>query len=640
MHPDFEPASGSEMVASSGPSTGSGHIPTGSGDDAPGASPLTGSGHDATGSGHDATGSGHVPPGSGPMAHWDRSRVGRFVAALYRQTLVDPIEQGRLRDVVWPYGLRSIVMIGYIVFAIAGLMVIFSGLIRANSTLIVSGTGLGLPEQMVWPLVLLLSFGVASAMSAAQHGPWWLKLTGLLFTLMVLGTWSLRSGSLAGWSGWPILAACLMVAILVLVILRWRRRFAWSEFAAFWALIGLGMAIGVAETREAKISGTDFNPLNLQQTAAFLGYLALPAATLAGASVAEVTVRATVSATQNAQRLARQSWPYVILAVVVGIRLAQASWQIAQRDRVVEGLPALLWAAALVTAFAVVGLVILRLSRRQESAPVVSELGDELSHIGFAVAVALIAVTIPVQVFLSVVQVLASLQPGGAAARLSFDITPLVTRIVDPSRVLIGVLLLIFAVRAARRGRPGRALVMGCIAVMLIALARQLLFGDRTPAPINPDALNLVASVVVVITIGISLVRRSLTAQRALAFAGLLILSALFSYRDFISDPLGAVLGFSGVALVLFGLAWDLFAGSGWANGSSRRFPRPTRVLLVLTNYVLSMTVLGYAALIRDGSSTIYFDPFAQLGDLILGTGLVAAAAVALFDSAWRNQPI
>jgi hypothetical protein len=62
--------------------------------------------------------------------------------------------------------------------------------------------------------------------------------------------------------------------------------------------------------------------------------------------------------------------------------------------------------------------------------------------------------------------------------------------------------------------------------------------------------------------------------------------------------------------------------------------------LLVLTNYVLSMTVLAYAALIRDGSTTIYFDPFAQLGDLIFGTGLLAAAAVAVFDCAWRDRPI
>jgi hypothetical protein len=601
MQSESDSATGTEMVVSSGPSTG-----------------------------------------SGPIALQGRTRLGRFVAALYRQTLVDPIEQGRLRDVMWPYGLRAIVLVGYLVFTIAALTVIFSGFVRQHSTLIVFGfgSGLGLPAQAVWPLVLFLSFGVAALMAATQHGPVWLRLLGLLFTLIVMGTWSLRSPSLVGWAGWPILAAGLMLAILVLVIIRWRRSFAWWEFAVIWTLIGVTMTIGVAETREAKVFGQDFNPLNLQQTAALLGYLALPAATLAGASVAEVSVRATVSATQNAQRLASRSWPYVILAAISGIRLVQGGWQIAQRDPVVEGLTALLWAGALVAAFAVIGLVLLRLSRRRESAPVVSELGDELGRLGFAVAASLIAITIPVQVFLAAIQVVGALQPGGAVARLSYDITPLVTRLVDPSRVLIGVVLVILAVRAARRGQAGRALVVGCIGVMLVALARQLLFGNRVAAPINPDALNLVASGVVIVAIGILLIRRKLTRQRALAFAALLILSALFSYRDFISDPLGAVLGFSGAALVLFGLTWDLLTGSGWANGESRRFPRPTRVLLVLTNYVLSMSVLAYAALIRDGSTTIYFDPFAEFGDLILGTGLVAAAAIAIFDSARRNRPI
>jgi hypothetical protein len=569
-----------------------------------------------------------------------RSRLARFGSGLYRQTLVEPIEQGRLRDLKWPYGLRSIVLAGYVVFVVAALLVIFSGLIREHSSLIVFGSGLGLPEQMVWPLVLLLSFGMASLMAAAQHGPWWLKVLGLLFTLMVMGTWSLRNPSLAGWAGWPVIAAGLMAALLALVIIRWRRRFAWWEFALMWAMVGLAMTIGVAETREAKLYGSDLNPLNLQQTAAVLGYLALPAATLAGASVAEVTVRATVAATQNAQRFAKQGWPYLILIVVLCVRLIQCVWLIAERDPVVEGLAALLWASALVAAFAVVGLITLRLSRRQQAAPVLSELGDELGRVGFTIAAALIAVTLPVQVFLSVLQVLASLEPGGAAARLSFDITPLLTRVVDPSRVLVGVVLIILAVRAARRGRSSLALILACIGVMLVALARQLLFGDRTPAPINPDALNLVASAVVVVAVAILLLRRSLTPQRALAFSGMLILSALFSYRDFISDPLGGLLGFSGAALVLFGLTWDLFTGSGWANAESRGISRPTRVLLVLTNYVLSMTVLAYAALIRDGSTTIYFDPFAQLGDLIFGTGLVAAAAVAVFDCAWRDQAI
>jgi hypothetical protein len=432
-----------------------------------------------------------------------------------------------------------------------------------------------------------------------------------------------------------------MTSVIILVIIRWRRTFAWWEFAAFWALIGLGMTVGVAETRYAKAFGTDFNPLNLQQTAAFLGYLVLPAAALAGASVAEITVRATVSATENAQRLTRRAWPYLILAVVIGVRAAQAGWQIAHRDPIVHGWTAVLWAALLVFAFGLVGAVLLRICRRRNSYPVVSELSDELGRVGFAVAAALLAVSLPVQVFLAVVQVFASLAPHGANSTFGYDPAPILDRIIDPSRVLIGLALLVLAVLAARRGQASRALVLGSIGVMLTMLARQLVFGDRTAAaPINQDGVNLVTSALIIVAVAVSLVRRKLTSRRALAFAGVLILCALFSYRDFISDPLGSLLGFSGAALVLFGLTWDLLTDSGWGNRESRRFPRPTRVMLVLTNYVLTMTVLAYAALIRDGSTTIYLEPFAELGNLIFGTGLLAAAVVAVLDSTWRDRPI
>ena len=577
-------------------------------------------------------------PAAAPEHAW--SRLARFGTAIVRQTLVEPVRKGRLRDLDWPYGLKSIVLIGYIGFVAAGLTVVLSGLIRQHSRLIVSATGIGLPEQMTWPLLLLLSFGVACCMSAALHGPWWLKLLGLLFSLMVIGTWSLRRGSLAGWAGWPWIAGALMAGVITLVIIRWRRRFAWWEFAAFWVLIGLGMTVGVAETRYAKTFGTDFNPLNLQQTAAFLGYLVLPAATLAGASVAEITVRATVSATENAQRLTQRAWPYLILAVVIAARVAQALWQIAHRDPVVHGWLALLWAGVLVFTFGLVGVVLLRICRRRGSLPVVSELSDELGRVGFAVAATLIAVAFPVQVFLATVQVFASVARDGAQSTFAYDPAPILDRVIDPSRVVVGLVLLLLAVRAARRGQPSRALVLGSIGVVLVMLARQLVFGDRAAAPINQDGVNLVSSALIIVAVAVSLLRHRLTQRRALAFAGVLILSALFSYRDFISDPLGTVLGFSGAALVLFGLSWDLLTDSGWGNRESRRFPRPTRVMLVLTNYVLTMTVLAYAALVRDGSTTIYLDPFAELGNLIFGTGLLAAAVVAVLDSAWRDRPI
>ena len=62
--------------------------------------------------------------------------------------------------------------------------------------------------------------------------------------------------------------------------------------------------------------------------------------------------------------------------------------------------------------------------------------------------------------------------------------------------------------------------------------------------------------------------------------------------------------------------------------------------LLVLTNSVLTMTVLAYAALVRDGSSTIYLDQYAEIGNLVFGTALLGAAVVGALDAAWRDTPL
>ncbi|HEV2927639.1 MAG TPA: hypothetical protein VGW74_03025 [Propionibacteriaceae bacterium] len=569
------------------------------------------------------------------------ARLVRFLTAVLRQTLAEPVNGGRLRNLDWPYGLLALVVAGYAMYAVAALTVVLSGLIRRESTLIMSGlVTVGLPSGAVWPLVVLLSFGTALFLTAALHGPWWVKILGLLIVLMITGTWSLRSTALTGGSSWLVGAAVTMVGLVILVILRWRRHFAWWELAVSWALVGAAMAVGVGEAREAKRFGFEVTAQLLQQTASLLGYLALPAAIVAGAAVAEVTVRATVAATRNATRLASHRWPLVVLAAVLALRGFQAVREWLGRDPVSQGLVAYVPALAIVAGFAAIGAVVLRLSRRTGSRPVVSELGDELGAVGFAVASALVVVLLPVQVLLAVIQTLASLNPGGAAAQLSLDPVAGLGLLVDPVRVLIGVVLVVLAVRTARRGRPGRALLLGCIGVMLIALARTLVLRDSTAARIDPDVLNLVATAVVLLALVITVVRRRLTGQRALAFAGILSLSALFSSRDFISDPVGFLLGFSGAALVLFGLTWDLLTGSGWGNGNSRRFPRPTRVLLVLTNAVLTMTVLAYAALVRDGSSTIYLDPYAEMGNVILGTALLAAAVIAVFDAAWRNAAV
>ncbi len=565
------------------------------------------------------------------------SRVRRFVTVVARQTVADPVGRGRLRNLDWPHGLPALVIVGYAMFTLAALLVVLSGPIRRQSPLILAGLqSVGLPAVAVWPMVLLLSFGAASLLTAALHGPWWLKLLGLLVALMISGSWTLRTPELAGGVVWPLVGAALMVALVVLVAVRWRRRFAWGEFAVAWALIGGAMAVGVGAARESKRFGFAADAQLLQQTAFLLGYLALPAAIVAGAAVAEVTVRATVAATRSAPRFAARRWPFVILGGVLVLRAVQAVREWLGRDPVTQGVIAYVLALVIVVGFTAVGAVVLRSARRRGARPVVSELGDELGSVGFAIAAALIAVVLPVQVLLAV----AVLIPGAGNADWSVDPADIVGLCGDPLRILFGVGRVGGAVQHARRGRPGRALVLGCIGVMLIVLARTLVLKDTTAAPIDPEVLNLVVTAVVLVTLVVTLLRRRRTGRRARGVGGRRELGARLSSRDFVSDPVGFLLGFSGAALVLFGLTWDLLTGSSWGNGDSQRFPRPTRVLLVLTNSVLTMTVLAYAALIRDGSTTIYLDLYAEIGNLVLGTGLLGAAVIGAFDAAWRDEPV
>ncbi|GAA3556476.1 hypothetical protein GCM10022197_09560 [Microlunatus spumicola] len=559
------------------------------------------------------------------------ARVVPYVRAVARQTVVAPVREGRIREDAWPYGLRAVVLLAYLTFLLAGVLVVASGPIRRASVLDAGASGgVGLPEPAVWMLATLFSFGLSLLLTAGLRAPWWLRLLALLVVLAALAAWSLRTPGTSGSVWWPLVVLALLAGLVVLVVVRSRRPFAWWELGAVWAISGACLVVGLVENRYAVEFGSDQVPLLLQYLAAILGYLVLPTAMVAGAAVAEVCLRLTVSATEQAQRVARHWVPYAVLGVVVLVRAVQVVRQVLTLDPVRQGWDVVVPSLLLVGLLAVVGVGLLAVARRRSARPDVDGLGDELTVIALPVGAALIVVNLPLQLAVGVLPLVAALDTTGAVTGSDVDAAALVGRLVDPIRAVVGLAVLVLALRAARRGRATRALVLGMVGVMLVSLARGLVQGPEARAGVDPDVLNLVATAVVLVGGVVQLVRRRLTRPRALALAGALTLCALFSGRDFISDPVGALLGFSGAALVLFGLVWDLFTGSGWANGASRRFARPTRVLLVLANSVTTMSVLAFAALVRDGSTTIYLDPYAELGDLVFGTALLAAGLVAV----------
>jgi hypothetical protein len=561
-------------------------------------------------------------------------RTGRLVAFLrsvVAQTVVRPVHEGRIREDGWPYGLRAVVLLAYVGFAFAGVLVVASGPIRRASSLDPGGNGgVGLPDPAVWMLTTLFSFGLSLLLTAGLRAPWWLRVLALLVVLAALAAWALRTPGTSGSVWWPVLVLALLVALVVLVVVRSRRPFAWWELGAVWAISAACLVVGLVENHYSIDFGADQVPLLLQYLAAILGYLVLPTAMVAGASVAEVCLRLTLAATQQAQRFAHHWVPYAVLGVVVLARGAQVVRELATRDPVTQGWDVVVPSLVLVGLLAAVGLGLLTVARRRSAHVAVDELSDELTAVGLPIGAALILVNLPLQLAVGVVPLLAVLDTSGTIIGSDVDVSAFIAQLVDPIRAVVGLGVLLLAVRAAGRGHATRALVLGMVGVVLVMLARTLVQGPQSRAGVDPDVLNLVATAVVLVGGVAQLLRRRLTRPRALALAGALTICALFSSRNFISDPVGALLGFSGAALVLFGLVWDLFTGSGWANGESRRFARPTRVLLVLANSVTTMSVLAFAALVRDGSTTIYLDPYAEFGDLIFGTALLAAGVIAV----------
>ncbi len=570
-----------------------------------------------------------------------RPSVPALVRTGATRVLVDPVREGRLRDFGWPYGLRAIVVLASVVYGLAVLLVAFSGRIRAGAELSTASAGLTtLPRAWIWPVIVIVVVALALFQTAVLHGPGWLRILGTLVSLLAMGSWGLRYTKLNGGLPETLGTVAAMVALIVLVVLRIRRRFAWWEFAATWILVATPVLLGtLALNRTARPLGYDLVPVYLQSTVTTLGPIAIPAALAAGLSVAEITVSGTLWATRLTGRFASRRVIYAILGVLVTARLVQAGIQLAGWDYVRQGGRVFLTWLVLIGLFAAV-TALLRGLGRTGSVDLVG-LPDQSGRLALPLGLAIAGfglLSVLVVTGIAIASALAPAQLGQVSTRWLGYLSS--ASAATGYRTLVVVALLLVAGWSARRGRGAVASLFAAVAVNLLATVVRPLTGGTLDPGAGVDAVNLIATGIVVAVVLVLLVRRRLTPARAAGLGGAIVLTFLLGYRDFISDPLGALLGFAGAALVLFGLTWSLLTDSGFANVDSLRYPAPSRVLLVLANSILAVGILAYVSLARDPGATIDLNDFAELGDQVLGTGLLAAAFVAVLAAVGRDQSV
>lgn len=566
--------------------------------------------------------------------------LARAARSVWRESVAGRIRAGALRDLGWPAGLRTLVWTGTAAAVIAALLALLSEPIRRSAELAVTAPGeAGVPRAWIWLLLVLLVVAAALFQVAATHGPWWLRGLGLVVTAGLMSIWGVP-GVAAEELPYTLLTGAAVLALVVFCLVRGRLGFAWWEFSVLVVVIGAPLVGGLVELgRSNRAFGFEFTPAYLGQALALGGALVLPLFVAAGFAVANLAVGVTAATLRQAQRLPGRRWPYVVLAAVVVLRAGQSAWELLRGrlagDDLSTFVPAVGVAAALALLVGGLGL----LGRRSAGVADVTVLSEQASRIALPVGVALAGLLLPVILVTQVQGLLSSL--GLVPFRTDrFDAAVIATLGTDYATLVIAAVLLVLAVVQVRAGRPAYALVLGCCAVAVLTQAMRFLTANRWPIRLDVDALNLVATAFTLLVAGWYVARRAITPDRALAVAGLLILSALFSYRDLLTDPVGSVVGYTGAGLVLVGIGWDFLTGSDWGNGSSRTFPTPTRVLLLVAKLMLPAILVAFAALVREPVAVSDLDAYARVGNQVLGTALLAAAYIAVLQLVVRDQSL
>ena len=565
-----------------------------------------------------------------------------WARTLTAKVLLEPISTGRLRDLAWPPGLRPVVALALLAYVVCAGVVVLSSAIRRGAELSVSATGsASMPRPYVWLLILTVLVALSLFQTATLHASWWLRVVGVLASLIVMATWGIRSTSVGGGLVETALTVAAMLALLALVVLRARRGFSWWEFPVVLLVLGTPVVAGIELlSRSARPLGYDFVPTYLQSTMTSLAPVALPAAAAAGLSVAEITASATLWATRLTGRFAARRLAYGILLALLALRVGQAIWQLATWDFIEQRWNVLATWTGAALVLAALSVLMIRLGNRRADLEIGS-MPDRMGSMALPLGAGLVGMAFAAVLVVSVFGVAGAVAPETVGAMsgawldiFASDVGPHI------SRIVLATVLLVLAVRFARRGAPVPGMLLTAVAVMLLARVTRWATGGVADAGSGPSApLSLVTLVAVLGAIAWCLGRRRLTPQRAVTLSGALVLSALLGVHDLVADPVGTLIGLSGAGLVLFGLTWDMLTDSARANTGSRRYPVPARVMMLLANSVLAIAMLAYTSLVRDPGATVNLEDFAALGDEILGTALLAATFVALLVAVRENRP-
>lgn len=560
-----------------------------------------------------------------------RQRAGA-VAAFVGHVLVAPVRDGKLRPAQWHPGIQVLGALTFVT-VLAGLAhIIAAEEMRRGGTLVNVGPDMYLPSAAMPMVAVGIFLAMTLLQTAALHVA--VPLRVVAFVALAATTFaSLSQTTSEGLLLWVPLGS--LAALVLFHVVRIGRRFNSIEVVVVAAIVFCCTQPGMLDADAALQLGFETRGLVLTSQMQFVWMLAVPGLVAAGTALTQVAVTSGEAVgTVTSRRLGSRT-----LQVAVGVLVLWRCWvgvtdfAGTTRDRWLPelggSLLAILVAAGIATPFV---LRARRVPGRELAEP--GALADSFGGVSYLLAaLSTLWVVLP-QSLLSVQSLL--LRLGRETPEWVWTITEIPNHPLTPSvsRLAAGLLCLLLAWRWAGRGQwLGAVLVAGFMGPQVIYLLAVLT--PETPLGFTSEALGLWLLMALLVAVALVAVSRDPSPRRLGALLSAAAILTLHDFRHILENPLAAVIGFSALAAILFGITWRVLTDGEFTHGDSRAFPRGTRVLLYLANIAFVTTVVMFSALTRDATGFFDLSQWEELGDEVFAYPLYfTAVLVSLFIAA------
>lgn len=525
------------------------------------------------------------------------------VRSLAYHVVVEPVREGGPLPGRWPRPVRAAMTVGLIIYLALMISVAFSGLTNPPND---SLGALPVPGRILIAVGVSATLFFLLAASVRMPLPLALLIWAIVAaTLAVAAATTFRIAEFLDAEAapfiWFILMAVLIlqwVALLVLCIAQRRRPVTGRWLVALAALVTTSYAVPtllsvVADPEHSVMSST---ATLLPMFVLVIG--AAPIAIASGTAFAEVTVRAATWTALSVRPLVHLRVWQVLVVALTGLQIWRAvvlrpthPWMYATTTALISTTLALTF-----------GCVAWARRRNPRHAPRPTAVMESVPRLAYVIS--------PFMIW--------PLLWMSAGPELSMPI----------GLALGSVFALVWTARAVGRGDVVGATIGPPLACGMAVHAA--VFAGM-PAIQADLVTGLLLSVLLLAMLVAWRIRGVADGTRWMIVALGLALVAIHPYRAILAEPIAAALGFSGVALVFFGLIWRVFTDGRYTRIGGPRFPIETRAFVFGAHSVLAAAAVAMTAY-GNWDESFSLELFTQWGDWVMGRFALIAVIVGLIE--------